>query len=228
MLQPNDIQHVASINDLPDHPATGQQFHVDDPEVDRPVIWDGYNWRGDPTPEELAHGTEMWTYTRDQDSDAAQQDSNPDFQPCANCSTGEIISSSPPKVRFNCESCGGGIWTGLEEFSLPMGTPGPTTDEPFIKIVPKDENPDRTDVLAEAYELINGERAQTYGDCHESFDRIAALWTAYLDTVLTGMDVANLMVLLKVSRTKGTFHRDSYVDICGYAALAEKLAADEN
>jgi hypothetical protein len=78
-------------------------------------------------------------------------------------------------------------------------------------------------VLQEAERLINGDRQQTYGNTSESFDRIADLWGAYLNDNLTGLDVANLMILLKVSRTKGTFHRDSYVDIGGYAGLGEKI-----
>ncbi|UJD20892.1 hypothetical protein SEA_ZIMMER_54 [Mycobacterium phage Zimmer] len=80
-------------------------------------------------------------------------------------------------------------------------------------------------VLQEAERLINGERQQTYGDASASFNRIASLWQSYFDNEIhiTGLDVANLMVLLKVSRTKGTFHRDSYVDIGGYAGLGERL-----
>ncbi|QBP31074.1 hypothetical protein SEA_REFUGE_55 [Mycobacterium phage Refuge] len=80
-------------------------------------------------------------------------------------------------------------------------------------------------VLQEAERLINGERQQTYGDASESFDRIASLWQSYFNNEIriTGLDVTNLMILLKVSRTKGTFHRDSYVDIGGYAGLGERL-----
>jgi hypothetical protein len=78
-------------------------------------------------------------------------------------------------------------------------------------------------VLQEAERLINGDRQQTYGSASESFDRIAKLWGSYLGSEVTGLDVANLMILLKVSRTKGTFHRDSYVDIGGYAGLGEQL-----
>ncbi len=79
------------------------------------------------------------------------------------------------------------------------------------------------DVLSEATEIINGERKETYGDAHESFSRIAQFWSAYLGHPVNNLDVANMMILLKVSRTKGKFHRDSYVDIAGYSALAERL-----
>ena len=40
---------------------------------------------------------------------------------------------------------------------------------------------------------------------------------------ITDMDVANLMILLKVSRAQNNFDRDSYVDIAGYVACAETL-----
>lgn len=78
-------------------------------------------------------------------------------------------------------------------------------------------------ILNTAAKLIDGDRQDTYGSATESFDRIGKLWSAYLGTEVSGTDVANLMVLLKVSRTKGKFHEDSYVDIAGYAALAERL-----
>lgn len=80
-----------------------------------------------------------------------------------------------------------------------------------------------TSILDEAAALIDGDRRQTYGDVHDSFGRIAGLWTAYTGHDISSLDVANMMILLKMSRTKGAFHRDSYVDTCGYAALAERL-----
>lgn len=82
-------------------------------------------------------------------------------------------------------------------------------------------------VLQEAERIINGDRAEQYGDCRRSFDRIAKLWTAYHGTGFTEFDVANMMILLKVSRTHDEYHRDSYVDIAGYAGLAEKLGEAE-
>ena len=78
-------------------------------------------------------------------------------------------------------------------------------------------------VLKEAERLIFGDREDTYGDPSESFARIANLWTAYTGKSLDSQDVANMMILLKVSRAKGVYHRDSFVDIAGYAGLAERL-----
>ncbi|AFF28433.1 phosphofructokinase [Mycobacterium phage Tiger] len=78
-------------------------------------------------------------------------------------------------------------------------------------------------ILQEAERLINGERQQQYGEATESFERIAGMWSAYIGKELNGFDVINLMVLLKVSRAKVGYHRDSYVDIAGYAGLGERL-----
>lgn len=103
-------------------------------------------------------------------------------------------------------------------------------------------NNNESSLLMEAEEIINGERAEQYGDVSESFGQIADLWTAYLSrhvrklldyygiecpniqTVsLSTADVANLMILMKVSRAQNGFHRDSYVDIAGYAGCVEKM-----
>ncbi|QGJ89755.1 hypothetical protein SEA_SUPERCHUNK_55 [Mycobacterium phage Superchunk] len=92
--------------------------------------------------------------------------------------------------------------------------------DPFAK--PKET------ILEEAQRLIDGDRQSTYGKAIDSFERIAGLWSAYLHPIepLTAMDVANLMSLLKISRAKSALgtpeviHRDSYVDLAGYAALA--------
>ncbi|WP_280273392.1 DUF6378 domain-containing protein [Nocardia wallacei] len=87
-----------------------------------------------------------------------------------------------------------------------------------------EEQPGQLTVLEEAAALIDGDRETQYGNPAESFRRIAGLWSAYLGVPLDPRDVANLMVLMKVSRAKRGFHRDSYVDICGYAVLAERIA----
>lgn len=82
-------------------------------------------------------------------------------------------------------------------------------------------------ILQEAERLINGDRAHTYGDASESFWDIADRWSQEikekLKEPLTAFDVAHLMMQMKLSRAKRGFHRDSYVDIAGYAGLTEKL-----
>jgi len=82
----------------------------------------------------------------------------------------------------------------------------------------------RDEALIEAGKLISGDRKQAYGDAGESFRRIASMWSAYLGkrlaTDISSVDVANMMVLLKVSRASHKPKDDDFVDIIGYAALA--------
>lgn len=89
---------------------------------------------------------------------------------------------------------------------------------------------DREKCLREACEIVNGARNQTYGNVEENFDRIASLWSIYLDTAVTPIDVAMMMVLLKTARvsTGGVSHYDNYVDVAGYAACAYEITKKWN
>lgn len=85
---------------------------------------------------------------------------------------------------------------------------------------------ERTKLLEEAIRIVGGDRAQAYGGPEKNHDRIAVLWEAYLhgrnepDRGLTGADVAVMMILLKVARLQNNLtHRDSWLDIAGYAAV---------
>lgn len=75
-------------------------------------------------------------------------------------------------------------------------------------------------ILQEAMDLVHGDRRVDYGDIAESFNRIAAFWSAYLGISINALDVAKMMMLLKISRAKHNNHRDSYVDIVGYVECA--------
>ena len=87
-------------------------------------------------------------------------------------------------------------------------------------------------ILEEAHEIIHGDREQTYGNFSKNLENIAALWRVYIDAIadedgtfyLEAKDVAMMMVLLKVAREGNAHKRDNLVDICGYTALAQKLA----
>ena len=86
----------------------------------------------------------------------------------------------------------------------------------------------REEVLSKAEDIVNGARQQTYGSPEDCFATIAGLWGSYLDMSLSTTDVAMLMVLLKVARTKGRVgYADNYIDIAGYAACAGELANAE-
>lgn len=87
-------------------------------------------------------------------------------------------------------------------------------------------------VLHEAERIIYGDREMTYGHPSKNLWTIARLWTAYVDAAsdnalqgkeFTAKDVALMMILVKTARlANNDSHRDSVVDICGYAALMER------
>ena len=94
------------------------------------------------------------------------------------------------------------------------------------------------DILETARQLVDGDRARTHGDKMENHACIAALWNAYLrliclrrgvavpGAIFCSLDVATMMLLLKVARTisGGEHNLDNYIDAAGYAAVAGEIA----
>lgn len=78
-------------------------------------------------------------------------------------------------------------------------------------------------LLAQAQDIITGQRRDDYGPVSESFNQIAAIWTAILGHPVTAHDVALCMIGLKVARATNGYHFDSFLDIAGYAGCAELL-----
>ena len=112
----------------------------------------------------------------------------------------------------------------------PRGAEGHASPE-FCTLI-EDKTPTRSAILADADELVNGDRQDDYGSPAESLGRIAALWSTYLawrpDRVapLEPAEVALLMDLAKTARLAQSLdHRDSWVDKSGYAAIGGEVAA---
>ena len=88
----------------------------------------------------------------------------------------------------------------------------------------------RNDCLGRARDIINGDRATSYGDAYQNHGCIADLFNAYLShqrrrqSVISACDVAVLMILGKVARIAHAPDDDSFVDICGYASLAAEMS----
>lgn len=87
----------------------------------------------------------------------------------------------------------------------------------------------RSEVLDTAKQYVTNDRQNDHGKPENSLGQIAALWDAYLGSdmtrTLTAVDVAHMMVLLKVARAKqNSTHTDNHVDAAGYSALAAELA----
>ena len=78
----------------------------------------------------------------------------------------------------------------------------------------------REQILDKAKTLISGERAKNYGHAYLNHKRIAELWSPILDKDITVEQVYACMIAVKLSRLIETpDHEDSWIDICGYAAL---------
>jgi hypothetical protein len=89
----------------------------------------------------------------------------------------------------------------------------------------------RQDVLTEAGNLIDGDRHKEYGEAKNNFALIANYWNGHLGLIdfITVRDVAIMMTLMKIARTHGDGRKskDTFVDICGYAALAGEINEDD-
>jgi hypothetical protein len=93
---------------------------------------------------------------------------------------------------------------------------------------PQDES-----ILAEAIRITSGDRRRDYDHPIPNHERIADLWNSYLklrkhpDQDISPLDVATMMILLKVARAAHTPTRDTYVDIAGYARCCAIISGNE-
>jgi|TARA_R110001592_G_scaffold124199_2_gene332920 hypothetical protein len=80
------------------------------------------------------------------------------------------------------------------------------------------------DFLDEAKRLIEGDRAETYGDFVELHRKIGKLWAVVLGINITTTQVLMCMEMVKVGRKiANPDHMDNHVDSMGYAALLAEL-----
>jgi hypothetical protein len=94
-------------------------------------------------------------------------------------------------------------------------------------------------IFEEAQRIVYGDREKVYGDPGKNIRAIAALWTVYLQQkypdinqpfpvdigfVMSEQDVCAMMRFVKEARLMNTpSHRDSLVDICGYAGVDYRI-----
>lgn len=87
---------------------------------------------------------------------------------------------------------------------------------------------DNKSILREAENIIYGDREKTYGNPGANCERIAKIWELIFKVPITPKQVCLAMIGLKVARLMNDIdHKDSYVDICGYAALWERICNQE-
>lgn len=86
---------------------------------------------------------------------------------------------------------------------------------------------ERDHILNAAKRLISGARQESYGDARDDFTRTGKMWAAVLGLDgVTPEQVALCMLLVKVGRLcESPDHQDSWIDICGYAALGGEIGA---
>lgn len=107
---------------------------------------------------------------------------------------------------------------------LPLSGVYDEVDEKVNEIVHREAQMTKNDILDKARSIINGERAETYGEAEYSFVVIAKMWSSYLGRTISPCDVANMMILMKVARnSSGVYKDDNWIDICGYAALGGEI-----
>lgn len=91
----------------------------------------------------------------------------------------------------------------------------------------------QSELLNEVADIVSGARNKDYGPPKLNLDeRTARLWTAYMrakediwySAGFDGVDVCNMMILLKMARTmEDDSVKDNYADMAGYAAAAWEI-----
>ena len=85
----------------------------------------------------------------------------------------------------------------------------------------------RDDILAEAHNLLYGDRQDDYGTPQDNFDRIARLWTVVLGIEVEGWQAALCMNQVKVARLINEPAKlDGWIDGAAYMALGGELATE--
>lgn len=79
-------------------------------------------------------------------------------------------------------------------------------------------------IAVDALRLVDEDRQEKYGNYDENLSRIAEMWSGFLGTDISAMDVALMMVLVKISRSKAGYARDNAVDGVAYFLIHDSLA----
>ena len=83
-------------------------------------------------------------------------------------------------------------------------------------------------VLHDAGHIRSFDRQSEYGDAHKNYKRIAALWSLLTGAEIDAPKAALMMAALKLDRAwQNSAHRDSYVDLAAYSAIAREAAIME-
>jgi hypothetical protein len=92
----------------------------------------------------------------------------------------------------------------------------------------------RDEILNEAMRCVMKDRNATHGEPEDNFKTIASYWTTYLQTggssmIISAIDVAAMMMLMKVSRIATSPEQpDHWIDAAGYAACGGGIATKQH
>lgn len=87
----------------------------------------------------------------------------------------------------------------------------------------------RSDILAQADELITESRHEQHGDAHKVFALIADRWSNLLGVPVSAEEAIVMMIDVKIIRIRNSpRHADNWRDIIGYAALGAEIAKAED
>lgn len=167
---------------------------------------------------------------------------------CATCGIHRMPFTHVPVKLVNrnglteaarCHSCGHTVYSGADSSSQ-ISAYAAWKQEPMVYLFPEyaekptavTVEPRRGAALLEALEIINGERADQYGDPKDSFALIAKYWTVYLEgrggrDDIKPVDVAAMMVLFKLAREANQHKHDNWVDLLGYGGIAAGCAGKD-
>ncbi|MEG9884159.1 MAG: DUF6378 domain-containing protein [Hyphomicrobiales bacterium] len=82
--------------------------------------------------------------------------------------------------------------------------------------------------ILSAARTVIAERGQVYGDASRAFEQVARRWSVTLGVEVTAEQAVLCMLDLKLARlAHDPAHKDSMVDVAGYAALLADLAVIE-
>ena len=86
----------------------------------------------------------------------------------------------------------------------------------------------RGKILDEAKRLTHSDRQDTYGDPLTNHQRIADLWSVYLETEISPSQVALCLCLVKIARLIETpDHLDSIIDLAAYTPIYGEINDSE-